>query len=210
MELNLTSQVPLKNFPLLYELITFFVVPIRSTKHKLDDTLNRTFRCKLKHTHQSRTMARSQDTLYVSPPIPYLNRTNHPPTPAFTRPLTILYSTILLSLFTSIQISLLGRAKYVQSIIRDERDQRVHELLGGSAGSVPWVDIDEDGDDDDEEMQNGGIRDEDVDEGMEMLYLTLSWWMLHVGWKDVGERVRRGVEEVLDGCARVLLLGKKS
>jgi peroxin-3 len=33
-----------------------------------------------------------------------------------------------------------------------------------------------------------------------MVYLTLSWWILHVGWKDVGERVRREVEEVFDGC----------
>jgi peroxin-3 len=32
----------------------------------------------------------------------------------------------------------------------------------------------------------------------EMKYLTMSWWLLHVGWKDVGERVRRAVEEVFD------------
>jgi peroxin-3 len=34
---------------------------------------------------------------------------------------------------------------------------------------------------------------------LEGKYLSLSWWILHVGWKDVGERVRRGVEEVFDG-----------
>ncbi len=33
----------------------------------------------------------------------------------------------------------------------------------------------------------------------ERKYLTLSWWILNVGWKDVGERVRRGVEEVFEG-----------
>ena len=38
-----------------------------------------------------------------------------------------------------------------------------------------------------------------VSEEVESKYLTLSWWLLHVGWKDVGERVRRGVEEVFDG-----------
>lgn len=32
-------------------------------------------------------------------------------------------------------------------------------------------------------------------------YLTMTWWIMHVGWKDVGERVRRGVEEVFSGCA---------
>ena len=36
-------------------------------------------------------------------------------------------------------------------------------------------------------------------------YLTLSWWLLNVGWKDVGERVRRGVEEVFYGYVTLLL-----
>lgn len=39
----------------------------------------------------------------------------------------------------------------------------------------------------------GGVPSE-----TEMQYLSLSWWLLHVGWKDVGERVRRAVEEVFD------------
>jgi peroxin-3 len=48
------------------------------------------------------------------------------------------------------------------------------------------------------------VREEEGDEcniseELENKYLTLSWWLLHVGWKDVGERVRRGVEEVFDG-----------
>jgi Peroxin-3. len=48
-----------------------------------------------------------------------------------------------------------------------------------------------------------GIEGEDgtgITEEVENKYLTMSWWMLHVGWKDVMERVRRGVEEVFDGC----------
>lgn len=40
---------------------------------------------------------------------------------------------------------------------------------------------------------------DELDEGVEAKYLTLSWWMLHVGRKDVAERVRRGVEEVFEG-----------
>ncbi|KDR77087.1 hypothetical protein GALMADRAFT_139109 [Galerina marginata CBS 339.88] len=40
-----------------------------------------------------------------------------------------------------------------------------------------------------------------VSEEAESKYLTMSWWLLHVGWKDVGERVRRGVEEVFDGVS---------
>jgi len=40
-----------------------------------------------------------------------------------------------------------------------------------------------------------------ISEESESKYLTLSWWLLHVGWKDVGERVRRGVEEVFYGVS---------
>jgi len=40
---------------------------------------------------------------------------------------------------------------------------------------------------------------EELSEEAESKYLTMSWWLLHVGWKDVGERVRRAVEEVFDG-----------
>ena len=36
----------------------------------------------------------------------------------------------------------------------------------------------------------------DINEDSKSKYLTLSWWLLHVGWKDVGDRVRRGVKEV--------------
>ena len=35
-----------------------------------------------------------------------------------------------------------------------------------------------------------------IDEETKQKYLTLSWWICNIGWKDVGERVRRGVEEV--------------
>jgi peroxin-3 len=50
----------------------------------------------------------------------------------------------------------------------------------------------------------GEFKEKPVSEEMEMVYLTLSWWILHVGWKDVGERVRREVEEVFDGCVFML------
>ena len=50
------------------------------------------------------------------------------------------------------------------------------------------------------------VSDEAIPEDTESKYLTLSWWLLHVGWKDVGERVRRGVEEVFDGYGCALFL----
>jgi hypothetical protein len=49
-----------------------------------------------------------------------------------------------------------------------------------------------------EGSDDGGEADF-IKEESESKFLTLSWWLLHVGWKDVGERVRRGVEEVFNG-----------
>jgi len=50
------------------------------------------------------------------------------------------------------------------------------------------------GSEDDDDVQTVGS----IDEETERKYLTLSWWICNIGWKDVGERVRRGVEEVFD------------
>lgn len=125
-----------------------------------------------------------------------------------TRTLTVLYSITLLTIFTNIQLSLLGRYKYIQSVIQLEHDEDArsrlqHELslssmlfssLADSLGSRDMEALLGD--------QTGleeGIWREGVDAETERKYLTLSWWILNVGWKDVGERVRRGVEEVFEG-----------
>jgi peroxin-3 len=58
------------------------------------------------------------------------------------------------------------------------------------------------------ENQAGDDEDqEDISEQIEIKYLTLSWWILHVGWKDIAERVRRGVEEVFEGVSLKTQLG---
>jgi len=113
----------------------------------------------------------------------------------FTRTLTIIYSMTLLSVFTHIQLNLLGRSKYIQSIIQLEQDERMREQMqfNASVYSVFW------GDSSLEEAEPE--LDESIDDETEQKYLTLSWWILHVGWKDVGERVRRAVEEVFDGVS---------
>ncbi|TCD60706.1 peroxin [Steccherinum ochraceum] len=117
----------------------------------------------------------------------------------FTRTLTTLYSMTLLSLFTHIQLSILGRHKYVQSVLQQARDEQMHETVqdsfsitqligGGPSLDSCWVDDD--------------LQDvEAISEETERKFLTLSWWILHVGWKDVGERVRRGVEEVFESVS---------
>jgi len=117
-----------------------------------------------------------------------------------------LYSTTLLSLLTTLQLTLLARSKYVSSVLQFEREERFRErlqsefsisniLLGSGKGF--------------ESLMAGGILNgsddvgeaDFINEESESKYLTLIWWLLHVGWKDVGERVRRGVEEVFYGVS---------
>lgn len=129
---------------------------------------------------------------------------------AFTRTLTILYSTTLLSLFTSIQLTLLARSKYVQSIIQQERDERRRERLSAASsmssllfggGMSALLDME------DLTAEVEGAEDVGLSEDVEVKYLTLSWWILHRGWKDIAERVRRGVEEVFESVSLKTKLG---
>lgn len=139
-----------------------------------------------------------------------------------------MYSTTLLCLLTTLQLTFLARSKYVAAVLEQEREESIRERLGadltttnlvfGSFGLGPAasssleellsggaVDEDEDG----EDVRRGDLWNlEDLSEEVESKYLTLSWWLLHVGWKDIGERVRRAVEETFDGCVRSCLTKK--
>jgi peroxin-3 len=112
-----------------------------------------------------------------------------------------------------VQLTLLGRRKYVHSVQQLAREERARDafhpdglpkfrLFGFDASDMlahmnlgPEDAIggeEEEGDEDDAD---------DLDPETERKFLTLSWWLLHVGWKDIGERVRRGVEDVFERCA---------
>ena len=96
---------------------------------------------------------------------------------------------------------MLGRSKYIQSLIQQERDERMREQLEYSTSvySLFW------GDNSLEDTETDELEEsETISEETAQKYLTLSWWILHVGWKDVGERVRRGVEEVFEGYGVLL------
>jgi peroxin-3 len=133
---------------------------------------------------------------------------------ALTRTLTTLYTTTLLTLLSVVQITLLGRGRYIESVRASERAERTRdrvppfsltEILAREAiASV--VDVEaiwpawlfgEDNDEDDE-FSDGKVE-EALSEETELRYLTLSWWILHVGWKDVAGRVRGSVESVFEG-----------
>lgn len=115
---------------------------------------------------------------------------------AFTRALTILYSLTLLSLFTHIQLNLIGTRKYVESVRQMARQAQFGEsvslgsLFWGSSSSIFGLQGLDEGE---------GGEEEDVDvmtEELERKYLTMSWWLLNVGWRDVASRVREAVEIV--------------
>ncbi|KAJ7091940.1 Peroxin-3 [Mycena belliarum] len=134
----------------------------------------------------------------------------------FTRTLTTVYTTTLLALLTTVQLTLLARGRYVRSVMQLEKQQRhQHPLVpdltmllglglgfGGGLDALLGADAEEEGD-----FAAGFSCEDSSDDAEEEeevaseKYLTLTWWILHVGWKDVGERVRRGVEEVFSGVS---------
>ena len=122
----------------------------------------------------------------------------------FTRTLTVIYAITLLSLQTHVQLNLLGRAKYLQSVRALEREEREKEGLG--LGEMLFFGGQSVQLEDDEEAQQEW---EEVDEDIERKYLTVSWWLLHIGWRELAERVRVAVEDVFDGCVlRYLPFGR--
>ncbi|KAF5339106.1 hypothetical protein D9611_011248 [Ephemerocybe angulata] len=134
-----------------------------------------------------------------------------------TRTLTTLYSITLLCLLTTLQLTLLARSKYVQSVVEEEEQERIREKLeaqltlsnmlfqglglGGGGAGLEGLEALLSGSSFGEEDEEGCSVNEEISEETENKYLTMSWWLLHVGWKDVGERVRRGVEEVFEGVS---------
>ena len=127
---------------------------------------------------------------------------------ALTRAITTLYTTTLLSLLTSVQVTILARCRYIASVHAAERAERAHDqipqlsltgilareaiarVIDVEALCPKWLTEEEDVGSEDVE--------EDVSEVTQMRYLTLSWWILHVGWKDVAARIRGAVESVFD------------
>lgn len=133
-----------------------------------------------------------------------------PNSEALTRTLTTVYTITLLSLFTAVQLNLLGRSRYIDSVRASERAERardqildfsltgilareaVAKLVDVEAIWPAWILGDtEDGNEDDEILDA-------IPEETELRFLTLSWWLLHVGWKDVAARVRSSVESVFE------------
>jgi peroxin-3 len=124
-----------------------------------------------------------------------------------------LYSTVLLSLFTTVQLTLLARRKYIASVRQLAREELARDsmpsvssllfstLLGSASidGLLQGA-LEDELESEEEVMGDSGALEPDT----ERKFLTLSWWLLHVGWKDIRERVRRAVEEVFESCVYCL------
>ncbi|KAF8581206.1 hypothetical protein K439DRAFT_1636363 [Ramaria rubella] len=130
----------------------------------------------------------------------------------FTRTLTILYSTTLLSLLTHIQLNLLGRYKYVQSVLDLEREEKLRERRSfeASVSSLFWGGGDIAGvlEGLEDNMQDPlGLFGAGRTGGTERKYLTLSWWLINVGWREIGDRIRNAVEDVFEEVSLKAKLG---
>ncbi|KAJ5534308.1 hypothetical protein N7527_000562 [Penicillium freii] len=95
-----------------------------------------------------------------------------------TRSFTMVYTLSLLTVFTHIQLNLLGRRNYLSSVIS----------LATPPANASTIRLE---DHDDELTQTLG---DDFETNRR--YLAFSWWLLHRGWKDVMGRVQAAVEEV--------------
>ncbi|KAF8126804.1 Peroxin-3-domain-containing protein [Boletus edulis] len=129
---------------------------------------------------------------------------------ALTRTLTTLYTITLLSLFTAVQLNLLGRSRYIDSVRASDRAERARDqvpdfsLTGIIAREAVTRIVDVEaiwpawilGESEDGDEEDGSL--DAIPEATELRFLTLSWWVLHVGWKDVAARVRSSVESVFD------------
>ncbi|KAF7716501.1 Uncharacterized protein PECH_003910 [Penicillium ucsense] len=94
-----------------------------------------------------------------------------------TRSFTLIYTLSLLTIFTRIQLNLLGRRNYLSSVI---------SLANPPADSTISLE-----DHDDELTQTLG---DDFETNRR--YLAFSWWLLHRGWQELVARVQPAVEEV--------------
>ncbi|BGO98019.1 Microbody Peroxisome biogenesis protein peroxin 3 [Rhodotorula toruloides ATCC 204091] len=126
---------------------------------------------------------------------------------SFTRLFTSIYLLVLLSLQTHVQLALLGRSAYIESLLstlppRSPSPSSSARLLPESPSNPPPALADDAAQDDDLESALYAAKSlpptpAEARKDLERKYLTFSWWLLHEGWKVVWRRVEGAVEEVV-------------
>ncbi|RMZ85980.1 hypothetical protein DV737_g214, partial [Chaetothyriales sp. CBS 132003] len=100
---------------------------------------------------------------------------------AVTRSFTFIYSLSLLIMLTRIQLNLLGRLNYLQSVI-----SLAQPPAPGRHNSISLEDHDD---------ANAGLSfGHDFETNRK--YLTYSWWIMHKGYAHILDKVRMAVEDV--------------
>ncbi|CED83693.1 Peroxisomal assembly protein PEX3 [Phaffia rhodozyma] len=126
------------------------------------------------------------------PPVPSKTKTqiwNELKLLTFTRTITTIYTLVLLSLQTRVQLNILGRHAYLRSV-------REPDSGPSDASHTPessWWNLFIGAPDIHEQKVDQEIE---ISEDDELVYLSFGWWLVHVGWKEVGQRVKLAVEEV--------------
>lgn len=108
---------------------------------------------------------------------------------SLARSIASLYLLALLVMQTHVQLNLIGRYKYLGSLV-DEAEKEQAREKSGVQGRMGGIDSPKGKED---RSTRGGI-----DAQTEVQYLTFSWWLLNEGWKDVVQRVQDGVEQVFE------------
>ncbi|CAD6582113.1 MAG: peroxin [Cyphobasidiales sp. Tagirdzhanova-0007] len=118
----------------------------------------------------------------------------------FHRTVTTLYLLSLLSLQTHIQLNLLGRHNYVSSVYS--------QATFASSGSSVSLPLESDAVPEDIFLRTSEKKGRTaLDLQTEKQYLTLSWWFLQRGWRQVSERVREVTAEALESVSLKSQLG---
>lgn len=98
---------------------------------------------------------------------------------AITRTFTLIYSLALLTLLTRIQLNLLGRRSYLESVMS----------LASYTAPSPTINL-ESREDVSPEAKYGSAYE------VNQRYLAFSWWILHRGWTMIRNEVEAAVKEV--------------
>ncbi|KAJ3798196.1 Peroxin-3 [Lentinula aff. detonsa] len=131
----------------------------------------------------------------------------------FTRTLTTIYSISLLTLLTLTQLTILARIKYIHAIrhmsLEEDQAAALESELGMSnmllVALKARFDIPQQPEDEDISISSSSKL---AFETLSADYLTLSYYLLHIGWKDLSTRIRSAVEEVLEGVSLKTRLSK--
>ncbi|KAJ1979924.1 peroxin [Dimargaris verticillata] len=112
---------------------------------------------------------------------------------SFTRLLTSLYCLNLLTVFVYLQLNLIGRFIYTESLATISQGRNTAASAEPNSTKPPTPAAMS------ASTETSGARR--LPFAIEQSYLTFSWWFLHVGWQACHERVAAAVAEVLNGVS---------